>query len=95
MSTIAVIGLGYVGLPLAVALAEKHDVIGFDIDGKRISELNDGHDRTGEVSPEILDRGRAKWHSNSAAIKGVEFFIITVPTPVVRPQPSGPSNSRG
>ena len=82
MSTIAVIGLGYVGLPLAVALAEKHDVIGFDIDAERISELNDGHDRTGEVSPETLNRGRAKWHSNSAAIKGVEYFIVTVPTPV-------------
>ncbi len=82
MSTIAVIGLGYVGLPLAVALAEKHDVIGFDIDGKRIRELKDGHDRTGEVSPETLNRGRAKWHSNSRAIKGVEFFIVTVPTPV-------------
>ena len=82
MSTIAVIGLGYVGLPLAVALAEKHDVIGFDIDSKRIHELNNGHDRTGEVSLEILNRGRAKWHSNSTAIRGVEFFIVTVPTPV-------------
>ena len=82
MSTIAVIGLGYVGLPLAMALAEQHDVIGFDIDAVRIGELNDGHDRTKEISPDVLKQGRAKWRSNPAEIRGADFFIVTVPTPV-------------
>ena len=82
MSTIAVIGLGYIGLPLAVALAGKHDVTGFDIDADRIRELNDRHDRTGEISPESLKQAGAKWDSNPAAIRGVEYFIVTVPTPV-------------
>ena len=82
LSTIAVIGLGYVGLPLAIALATKHDVIGFDIDATRIGELNRGHDRTGEVSPDGLDQGKATWSTKSADIRGAEFFIVTVPTPV-------------
>ena len=82
MSTVAVIGLGYVGLPLAMALAEQHDVIGFDIDAERIGELNHGHDRTAEISPDALKQGRAKWRSDSADIRGAEFFIVTVPTPV-------------
>ena len=82
MSTIAVIGLGYVGLPLAVALAQKHRVTGFDIDAERIRELNDGYDRTGEISPETLKQGRANWRSNPASMKGADIFIVTVPTPV-------------
>ena len=53
---IVVIGLGYVGLPLAVALARKFDVIGFDIDSGRIAELRKGRDRTGEIEPEALRR---------------------------------------
>ena len=52
---IAVIGLGYVGLPLLMALARHHDVIGFDIDGQRIAELRDGVDRTGEVDGTTLE----------------------------------------
>ena len=52
---IAVIGLGYVGLPLSVALARKFDTIGFDIDPDRIEELNDGEDRTREVDPADLE----------------------------------------
>ena len=82
MSNIAVIGLGYVGLPLAVALAGQHDVTGFDIQAERIRELNEGYDRTGEISPETLKQVGAKWHSNPAAMKGAEIFIVTVPTPV-------------
>lgn len=82
MSIIAVIDLGYVGLPLAMALAGEHDVTGFDIDAERIRELNDGYDRTGEISPDTLKQGRAKWRSDPAAMKVAEFFIVTVPTPV-------------
>ncbi len=56
MSTdkIAIIGLGYVGLPLAVAFAGKYKVVGFDINESRINELNNGHDRTLEVEDEVL-----------------------------------------
>ena len=57
---IAVIGLGYVGLPLAVELARHFPTTGFDIDAGRIAELRDGHDRTREVDPADL-RGRS-WH---------------------------------
>src|SRR5690606_41016120 len=54
MKKVAVIGLGYVGLPLAVAFGEKRPVVGFDINSKRIAELKDGEDFTREVSPEEL-----------------------------------------
>ena len=82
MSNIAVIGLGYVGLPLAVALAGQHYVTGFDVKEERVRELNEGYDRTGEISRETLKKTGAKWHSNPAAMKGSEIFIVTVPTPV-------------
>ena len=52
---IVVVGLGYVGLPLAVALAQHFNVIGFDIDAGRVRELNDNHDRTSEISTETLN----------------------------------------
>ena len=55
---IVVIGLGYVGLPLAVALAKSFRVIGFDVDPSRIAELKDGHDRTNEVSNGALGESR-------------------------------------
>jgi len=82
VSTIAVIGLGYVGLPLAVALAEAHDVIGFDIAAERIAELSCGHDRTGEVSQEALVSLRATLTADPDGIVGADYFIVTVPTPV-------------
>ncbi len=52
---IAVVGLGYVGLPLAVHLSKRFDVLGYDLKAKRIEELNSGHDRTLEVSPQELN----------------------------------------
>ncbi len=82
MTTIAVIGLGYVGLPLAVALAARHDVTGFDIATERVEELRRGHDRTGEVSKGALEKLRATLTADPAAIAGAEFYIVTVPTPV-------------
>ncbi len=80
--SIAIVGLGYVGLPLAVALARSFDVTGFDIDGSRIAELDGGHDRTGEVSREALEGSRAKFTSNLEKIRGADIYIVTVPTPV-------------
>jgi len=81
---IAVIGLGYVGLPLAVALAAKFDTTGFDIDEQRISELREGRDRTNEVADDELRGSSLKLTSEQADIHGAEVYIVTVPTPVDR-----------
>jgi UDP-N-acetyl-D-galactosamine dehydrogenase len=79
---IAVIGLGYVGLPLAVALARKFDVVGFDIDSGRIAELRDGRDRTREVEEDELRRTSVKLSDRPDECAGADVYIVTVPTPV-------------
>jgi UDP-N-acetyl-D-galactosamine dehydrogenase len=79
---IAVVGLGYVGLPLALALAEKYDTVGFDIDARRIEELRTGHDWAGEYSREKLTASRLQYTSDPAALQGRTFFIVCVPTPI-------------
>ncbi len=85
---IAIIGLGYVGLPLAVAFAGKYNVVGFDIDPKRINEINSGTDSTLEVSDELLasvqrpntEKG-LKCSFDINDIKDCNYYIVTVPTP--------------
>jgi UDP-N-acetyl-D-galactosamine dehydrogenase len=80
---IAVIGLGYVGLPVAVAFARTGvPVIGFDIDPKRIDELRSGHDRTLEVAPSDLKQPALRFESKSSSLTGADFYIVTVPTPI-------------
>lgn len=80
---IAVIGLGYVGLPLAVEFGKKVPVIGFDIQQKRIEELQSGQDHTLEVSPEELQQAtQLSYSANLEDLKSCNFFIVTVPTPV-------------
>ena len=79
---IAVIGLGYVGLPLAVALARRFSTIGFDIDENRVADLRAGHDRTGEVDPPVLRGSTLVLSHDPAEIRGADIFIVTVPTPV-------------
>jgi UDP-N-acetyl-D-galactosamine dehydrogenase len=79
---ISVVGLGYVGLPLAVALAKHFEVIGFDIGKSRIAELKAGHDRTNEIEPERLKASSLRSTDNAADMKGSDVFIVTVPTPV-------------
>ena len=79
---IAVIGLGYVGLPLLIALARHHDVIGFDIDGQRIAELCDGVDRTGEADGKTLASVSTNLTSNPESVAERDIYIVTVPTPV-------------
>jgi UDP-N-acetyl-D-galactosamine dehydrogenase len=79
---IVVIGLGYVGLPLAVALAKSFDVIGFDIDRRRVEELREGRDRTNEVEPEALIRSNLRITSEADECHGGDIYIVTVPTPV-------------
>ena len=80
---IAVIGLGYVGLPLAVEFGKKVPVIGFDIYQKRIDELKNGKDHTLEVSPEELAQSaQLSYSANLEELKDCNFFIVTVPTPI-------------
>jgi UDP-N-acetyl-D-galactosamine dehydrogenase len=83
MEKIAVLGLGYVGLPLAVEFGKTLDVIGFDINVTRIEELKKNHDRTLEVeSEELKSAAKLKFSSDVKDLKDANFFIITVPTPV-------------
>ena len=79
---IVVIGLGYVGLPLAVALARKFDTTGFDIDQTRIAELRDGRDRTHEVDEAEFRASSLKLTCKADECAGADVYIVTVPTPV-------------
>lgn len=80
---IAVIGLGYVGLPLAVEFGKKVPVVGFDIHQKRIDELKSGKDHTLEVSPEELAQAtQLHYSANLEDLKDCNFYIVTVPTPI-------------
>ena len=80
---ISVIGLGYVGLPLAVEFSKKFTVIGFDLNEKRIKELEEGYDQTNEISnSELTSLKNIAFVSDSKKIAKSDFFIITVPTPV-------------
>jgi UDP-N-acetyl-D-galactosamine dehydrogenase len=83
MSKIGIIGLGYVGLPLAVEFGKVRDVLGFDINKERIEELRSGFDRTREVEKdELKASGKLTFSWNKEDLKHVNYFIVTVPTPV-------------
>ncbi len=80
---IALIGLGYVGLPLAVEFGKKHPTVGFDINAERINELRNGYDRTLEVESENLDSSTHLSFSNLLEdISDANIYIVTVPTPI-------------
>ena len=80
---IAIIGLGYVGLPLAVEFGKKVPVMGFDIHQKRIDELQSGQDHTLEVSPKELKQAtHLSYTTNLQQLADCNFFIVTVPTPI-------------
>lgn len=82
---VALIGLGYVGLPLAVAFGRKFDTVGFDIKTARIDELRSGRDGTLETSPEELASAtKLRFSSSPEDLRGRDFYIVTVPTPVDR-----------
>lgn len=81
-SKIAVIGLGYVGLPLAVEFSRVREVIGFDIDTKRVTELKSGQDSTLEVSSESILKSSLTFTTNPEDLRSCDCFIVTVPTPV-------------
>jgi UDP-N-acetyl-D-galactosamine dehydrogenase len=78
---ICVVGLGYVGLPLACLLSKKYEVYGFDISEKKIDELKNGVDLTGEVKD--LEQYQIKFDSNPEIIKQANFIIVAVPTPIL------------
>ena len=82
---IAIIGLGYVGLPLAVEFGKKRPVLGFDINTARIAELQSGQDHTLEVSPaELKEASQLSFSSTLEDLKSCQVFIVTVPTPIAK-----------
>ncbi len=81
-SEVAVVGLGYVGLPLAVALSDHFKVIGFDISRHRIEELRSGQDSTREVEPERLSRARVEYTDDPTQLARAGIIVVAVPTPI-------------
>lgn len=80
--SIAVVGLGYVGLPIAVAFGKQGPVVGFDINKAKIAELRRGVDRTGEVSTADLKASQVQYTWEPAELKAADFIIVAVPTPI-------------
>ncbi len=80
--SVAVVGLGYVGLPIAVAFGKFAPVIGFDINKTKVEELRKGIDRTGEVSPKDLSTSQVRYTYEPADLKAADFIIVAVPTPI-------------
>ena len=80
---IAIVGLGYVGLPLAVEYGKRYDTIGFDVNAVRIEELRKGHDRTLEVdAAELATAARLHFSANLDDLRACNVYIVTVPTPI-------------
>ena len=80
--TIAIKGMGYVGLPLAIEFSKKFNVIGFDISSERISSLMEGHDSTNEIESSILNSSNLRLTNNDEMLSAVDVYIVTVPTPI-------------
>ena len=80
--TISVTGLGYVGLPVAVAFGKQSRVIGFDIDARRVEELRRGVDRTREVEPADLAETHVRYTNDAAELRRADFHVVAVPTPI-------------
>ena len=79
---VVVVGLGYVGLPLAVALAKSFDTTGLDVDAGRVAELGRGHDRTGEIDAERLTASSLRITTRPNECPPADVYVVTVPTPV-------------
>src|ERR1700682_2691793 len=80
---IGILGLGYAGLPVALAFARRFpDTVGFDIDREKVEELRRGHDRNHEQPAEVLRSTPLKMTSDPSDLEGSTFFIVAVPTPV-------------
>ena len=83
-TALSVVGLGYVGLPLAVELGRIYRVIGFDLDKARVGELRDGKDSTGETTQEVLSETNVEYTDDERRLGEATFHIVTVPTPIDR-----------
>ena len=79
---LAIVGLGYVGLPLATLMATQYNVLGFDINKTRVAELKEGTDRTREVTPDTLRTCGIEFTHAASDIRGCRLIIVTVPTPI-------------
>ena len=79
---IALVGLGYVGMPIAVAFAKKAKVIGFDLNKEKIAAYKAGKDATKEVGDEVISRTTVEFTSDPEDLKGAKFYIVAVPTPI-------------
>ena len=91
MKKIAVIGLGYVGFPLAYEFSKKYDLTGFDISKKRISELKNGIDKTEEYSKNQILDSKLFLSNDEKDLINQDIYIITVPTPLVPALPVTPN----
>src|SRR5437667_11978067 len=80
--TVAVVGLGYVGLPLAVSFAKHLKVVGFDINAKRVEELQQGNDRTGETLAGDFKNPNISFTADPKALRACKYVVVAVPTPV-------------
>lgn len=81
-TVVGVVGLGYVGLPLLVELAKKHDVIGYDVNGQRVQDLKSGIDKNKELSEEDVKNCSAVFTNDEKELKACNFYIVSVPTPI-------------
>ena len=80
---ITIIGLGYIGLPLAISLSKYFDTIGYDKNFKRISELKSGFDRTGEISKlELKKKSKLNFTNNLKDTRSSKVYIVAVPSPI-------------
>src|SRR5512136_350210 len=80
---VGIVGLGYVGLPLAVYMARHFPVLGFDVNKARVTELAKGRDRTGEVTDEEFAAAPTiAFTADTEALRDCNFYIVTVPTPI-------------
>ena len=79
---IGILGMGYVGLPLAIAMAEKYKVIGFDVDKNRISSLKIGIDKKKDVTSKQLNKPDLTYSNKPESLKNCNIYIVTVPTPI-------------
>lgn len=82
MRNICIVGLGYVGLPLAIEFGKKRNIIGFDVNEKRIEELENGVDSNGEFSNEAISNATIEFTTNPQKISQSDFIIVAVPTPI-------------
>ena len=79
---ICVVGLGYVGLPLAIEFAKVFDTVGFDVNKKKVTELKKGIDRMNETPSSILKKTKLKFTTDEKEISNCNFIVVAVPTPI-------------